>query len=48
MSFQLVIDPETKEEKYEWVDKTESSADQQRREITEARENREPVALNTD
>ena len=45
MSFQLVIDPETKEEKYEWVDKTESSADQQRREITEARENREPVDL---
>ena len=45
MSYQLVIDPETKEEKYEWVDRTESSADQQRREITEARENAEPFDI---
>ncbi len=45
MSYQLVIDPETKEEKYEWVDRTESSADQQRREIKERRENAEPFDL---
>ena len=45
MSYQLVIDPETKEEKYEWVDRTESSADQQRREIKERRDNAEPFDL---
>ena len=36
MAYKLVIDPETKEEKYEWVDKTESSAGQKVREETEA------------
>ncbi len=45
MSYQLVIDPETKEEKYEWVDRTESSADQQRREIKERRDNAEPFDI---
>ncbi len=39
MAYKLVIDPETKEERYEWVDKTESSADQKLQEIKEADKN---------
>jgi len=39
MAYKLVIDPETKEERYEWVDKTESSAGQKLQEIKEADKN---------